>query len=315
MATGDQPIIDDPIIEKEAEQEEGQEAEPQSQDAAAPEEPEVVVPTSAERIAARYEVEPTTVETAEQAQKVLHYYKECHDHGSHLFASYDKLGNLPGPLSENLQSGDKEGFIKAIDAMLTDPESVYERTDKIKQLVTDEHLPSDLRTGMANIVMKEGNRPPLELFALVRAEVAGNSELGLTDAVIKVKKETATAKEYKEDGIPRREAALLLLKKSFPQLEQQSGLVDDYMEVNRAFRDYEDTEDLGRLDDVMSLLQKNDIDVVGIEEAIQNFKAWDKGEKPDDPMKAFEAKMAAQGGVTNSVEAAISELPGKLANQ
>lgn len=101
MSKGDRPPVDDPMIEKEA----GETAEPQSRDAAAPEEPEAAEPTTAERIAAKYEVESTTIETAEQAQEILQYFEICSDHGSHLFLSYDKLGNLPRPLQESLRGG------------------------------------------------------------------------------------------------------------------------------------------------------------------------------------------------------------------
>lgn len=196
--------------------------------------------------------------------------------------------------------------------MLADPESVYEETDKIKQLVTSESLPPDLRMGVANIIMKEGNRSPVELFALIRGELAGDEELMPLEAVKKVRSETATSEEYKEDGIARREAALILMKESFPQLEQQSSLVEDYMEANSEIEEFGFDGDLSRIDRTLDILRGNEVDVAGIEEAVEQYKAWDEGEKPADLREAIIAKMSAEDGIKNSAGDAIAQLPERL---
>jgi hypothetical protein len=252
--------------------------------------------TTAESIAEKYEIPPITLTTREQAGRILSYCNEA-ETGAHLFSSYDKLGNLPASLFRTRE--DRAAFLAAMDNVLANPmEEAYRNMDKIERLVGDNNLPENLRKNMARIIMEEGDKPPLDLFRIVQAELIAHTEMKPVDAISKVRNEIQPS--FRQNDRPRQEAVLSLLKQTYPQLKQHEKVAQGYLQIRKVLRNYDDDN---RFNEVVQILEDMAIDSLELREKITQLKT----------AKAASGKTSKlESEIGKSIEAKLLEVAAKL---
>ncbi|MEK7644653.1 MAG: hypothetical protein AAB390_05120 [Patescibacteria group bacterium] len=192
--------------------------------------------------------------TPAQIKALLYVLSSAVDRASgSLFATNDKLGNLPKSVFRALYDNDDEPnrqeVVGGIKEFVADPIAGAIGMDKII-LIEESGLPESVVTAMKSIILCEGERPMTEVYAELVEEIARAEEGSDIIDILKngsIRVELNSPEARKRDDT-RRSAARILLSRLWPEFTDsaevvffikidQLSLPEELKEANRAVDD------------------------------------------------------------------------------